>query len=59
VLLTAVNTVELCEAIRQKIVAAYESGKGFKKLSKDFEIRHFTVYKWRMFKTTANMLSEH
>ncbi len=50
---------ELSEAIRKKIVAAYESGKGFKKVSKDFEISHSTVrkivFKWRTFKTTADM----
>lgn len=50
---------DLSEAFRKKIVAAYESGKGFKKISKEFEISHSTVrkivYKWGTFKTTANM----
>uniref|UniRef100_A0A3Q3J790 Tc1-like transposase DDE domain-containing protein n=1 Tax=Monopterus albus TaxID=43700 RepID=A0A3Q3J790_MONAL len=54
-----VRAKELSEAFRKNIVAAYESGKGFKKISKDFEISHSTVrkivYKWRAFKTTANM----
>lgn len=50
---------ELSDALRKKIVAAYESGKGFKKISKEFDISHSTirkiVYKWRTFKTTATM----
>lgn len=50
---------ELSEAFRRKIVDAYESGKGYKKISKLFEIGHSTVrkiiYKWRTFKTTTNM----
>ena len=54
-----VRSKELSEAFRKKIVAAYESGKGFKKISKEYKISHSTVrkivYKWRTFKTTANM----
>uniref|UniRef100_A0A8P4GBZ8 Transposase n=1 Tax=Dicentrarchus labrax TaxID=13489 RepID=A0A8P4GBZ8_DICLA len=47
-----VRSKDLSEAFRKKIVAAYESGKGFKKISK--KIRKI-VYKWRTFKTTASM----
>ncbi|KAI3356616.1 hypothetical protein L3Q82_017824 [Scortum barcoo] len=53
-----VRSKELSEALRKKIVAAYESGKGFKKISKEFDISHSTirkiVYKWRTFKTTVH-----
>ncbi|KAI3354672.1 hypothetical protein L3Q82_019161 [Scortum barcoo] len=56
---TMVRSKELSEALRKKIVAAYESGKGFKKISKEFDISHSTiqktVYKWRTFNTTATM----
>ena len=56
-----VRSKELCEAIRKKIVAAYESSKGFKKISKEFEISHSTVrkmiYKWRTFKITCPSLA--
>ncbi|KAI3367910.1 hypothetical protein L3Q82_026737, partial [Scortum barcoo] len=38
---TMVRSKELSEALRKKIVAAYESGKGFKKISKEFDISHF------------------
>lgn len=54
-----VRSKELSEAFRKKIVDAYESGKGFQKISKEYKISHSTVrkivYKWRTFKTTANM----
>ena len=54
-----VRSKELSETLRKKIVAAYESGKGFKKISKEFDISHSTiqkiVYKWKTFKTTATM----
>ncbi|KAK3573020.1 hypothetical protein QTP86_012243 [Hemibagrus guttatus] len=57
--ITIVRSKELSEAFRKKIVDAYESGKGYKKISKEFVISHSTVhkiiYKWRTFKTTANM----
>ena len=50
---------EFCKAFRKKVVDAYESGKGFKKISKLFEIHHSTVrkiiYKWRRFQTAANL----
>ncbi|KAI3357464.1 hypothetical protein L3Q82_015503 [Scortum barcoo] len=36
-----VRSKELSEALRKKIVAAYESGKGFKKISKEFDISLF------------------
>ncbi|KAI3358130.1 hypothetical protein L3Q82_003131 [Scortum barcoo] len=40
-----VRSKELSEALalRKKIVAAYESGKGFKKISKEFDISHSTI----------------
>ena len=48
---------ELSEAFRKKVVDAYESGKGLKKLSKILEINHSTVqkisYKCKL-KITAN-----
>ena len=51
-----VRSKELPEAIRKKIVAAYQSSKGFKKISEEFEISRSTVwkivYKWRTFRTT-------
>ncbi|KAI3367038.1 hypothetical protein L3Q82_009675 [Scortum barcoo] len=54
-----VRLKELSEAIRKKIAAAHESGERFKEISKEFEISYFTVwkivYKWRTFKTTANV----
>ncbi|KAK3571667.1 hypothetical protein QTP86_015976, partial [Hemibagrus guttatus] len=53
-----VSSKELFEAFR-KIADAYECGKGYKKISKEFVINHSTVqkiiYKWRTFKTTANI----
>ncbi|KAJ8017329.1 hypothetical protein DPEC_G00016740 [Dallia pectoralis] len=54
-----VRSKEHSEAFRKRVVDAYESGKGYRKISKQFEISHSTVrkivYKWRTFKTTANM----
>ncbi|KAK3553882.1 hypothetical protein QTP70_012712 [Hemibagrus guttatus] len=54
-----VRSKELSEAFRKKIVDVYESGKGYKKISKELVISHSIVqkiiYKWRTFKTTANM----
>ncbi|KAK3536497.1 hypothetical protein QTP86_013822, partial [Hemibagrus guttatus] len=54
-----VRSKELSEAFRKEIVDAYESGKRYKKISKELVISHSTVqkiiYKWRTFKTTANM----
>lgn len=56
---TMPRSKELSEAFRKKVIDAYESGKGFKKISKQFEINHSTVrkiiYKWRRFQTTANL----
>lgn len=56
---STVRSKELSEAFRKKIVDAYESGKEYKKISKEFLISHYTVwkiiYKWRTFKTTRNM----
>lgn len=47
------------EAFRKTTAAAYESGEGFKKFSKESEISHSIgwkmVHKWRTFKTAANM----
>lgn len=47
---TMVRAKELSKALRKKNVPAYESGKGFKKIPKDFDISHSTVwkivYKW-------------
>lgn len=55
--ITIVRSKELSEAFRKKVVDAYESGKGFK--NRVLEISHSTlckiIYKWRTFKTTANM----
>ncbi|KAK3546906.1 hypothetical protein QTP86_003779 [Hemibagrus guttatus] len=57
--ITMVRSNELSEAFRKKIVDAYESSKGYKKISKEFVISHSTVqkiiYKWRTLKTSANM----
>lgn len=58
--ITMVRSKELSEAFRKKVVDANESGKGFKKIFIAlFKISHSTVrkiiYKWRTFKTTANM----
>ncbi|KAK3562525.1 hypothetical protein QTP86_034753 [Hemibagrus guttatus] len=54
-----VRSKKLSEAFRKKIVDAYESAKGDKKISKEFVISHSTVQKiiskWRTFKTTANI----
>ncbi|KAK3534511.1 hypothetical protein QTP86_016580 [Hemibagrus guttatus] len=54
-----VRSKELSEAFRKKIVDAYESGKEYKKISKEFVISHSIVqkiiYNWRTFKTTENM----
>ncbi|KAM9343832.1 keratin, type II cytoskeletal 8-like [Pholidichthys leucotaenia] len=53
-----VRSKELSEATRKKIVDAHESGKGYKKISKEFEISPSTVRsvirKWKRFETTAN-----
>ncbi|KAK3569047.1 hypothetical protein QTP86_021546 [Hemibagrus guttatus] len=57
--ITIVRSKELSEASRKKIVDAYESGNGYKKISKEFVISHSIfqkiIYKWSTFKTTANM----
>ena len=39
------TTKELSEAFRKKVVVAYESGMGFKNISKILEINHFTLWK--------------
>ncbi|XP_056405486.1 zinc finger protein 43-like isoform X2 [Hyla sarda] len=48
---------EICDDVRKKIVEAHEAGKGYKTISKVFDVHRSTVisiiYKWRMFKTTA------
>ncbi|MBN3326738.1 CE290 protein, partial [Atractosteus spatula] len=45
--------------LRRKTVDAYESGKGFKAISKQIVVNHFTVqmiiYKWIQFQTTGNL----
>lgn len=40
---TRVRWRELPETIRGKNGAAYESGQGFKKISKEFQISHSTI----------------
>uniref|UniRef100_A0A3P9LTV1 Transposase Tc1-like domain-containing protein n=1 Tax=Oryzias latipes TaxID=8090 RepID=A0A3P9LTV1_ORYLA len=57
--ITTVRSKKLPETLKKKIVAAYESGKGFKKKknSKEFDISNSTirkiVYKWRTIKTVT------
>lgn len=50
---TIVRSKELSQVFCWKIAAAYEFGKGFGKISKEFEVSDSfpkIVYKWRTFK---------
>lgn len=51
---------ELFDALKKNIVAAYVSGRGLKKISKECDVSHYStsrkiVYKWRIFTTTESM----
>ncbi|XP_053577468.1 uncharacterized protein LOC128666737 isoform X3 [Bombina bombina] len=50
---------DICNDLREAIVAAHQSGKGYKAISKQFKVHHSTVrkiiYKWKTFKTVANL----
>ena len=45
--------------LREAIVAAHQSGKGYKAISKQFKVHHSTlrkiIHKWETFKTVANL----
>uniref|UniRef100_A0AAZ1XTB4 HTH psq-type domain-containing protein n=1 Tax=Oreochromis aureus TaxID=47969 RepID=A0AAZ1XTB4_OREAU len=47
--------------VRETTVAAYQSGKVYKVISKQFKVHHFTVskiiHKWKPLKTAANLPS--
>ncbi|KAM3912509.1 uncharacterized protein RB166_019314 isoform 2-T2 [Leptodactylus fuscus] len=50
---------EISNDLREAIVAAHQSGKGYKAISKQFEVHHSTVrkiiHKWKTFKTVGNL----
>jgi len=57
-----VNTVprrkDISNDLKEVIVAAQKSEKGYKAISKQFEVHHFTgrkiIHMWKIFKTVAN-----
>jgi len=49
---------DISNDLREAIVAAHQSGKGFKAISKLFKVHHSTerkiIHKWKTFKTAVN-----
>ncbi|MEE6522209.1 hypothetical protein FKM82_020645 [Ascaphus truei] len=50
---------DISNDLREAIVAAHQSGKGYKAISKQFKVHHSTgrkiIQKWKTFKTVANL----
>jgi len=50
---------KLCVYLREAVVAAHQSGKGYKVISKQFGVHHSTerkiIQKWKTFKTADNL----
>nr|XP_028576306.1 zinc finger protein 577-like isoform X2 [Podarcis muralis] len=50
---------DISNALREAIVAAHKTGKGYKAISKQFKVHHSTIrkiiQKWKTFQTVANL----
>jgi len=49
------TTLQFSLSLKCAIIAAHQSRKGYKAISKQFEVHPSTVRKWKTFKTVANL----